>query len=110
MKKRRKVDDNLVPLKENILEKQEQLHDVRVECFTYIQKMVNKIKDLEKHLEISSQINQKMESLWIKVEDLDKCKNIEKFFPSGLPRIKDYDIRLHTLATNECQEVSSKFE
>ena len=33
MKKRRKVEDNLIPLKENILEKQEKLHDVKVECF-----------------------------------------------------------------------------
>lgn len=36
MKKRRKVDDNLIPHKENILEQQEQLHDVKVECFTEI--------------------------------------------------------------------------
>ena len=33
MKKRRKVEDNIIPLKENILEQQEQLHDVKVECF-----------------------------------------------------------------------------
>ena len=36
MKKIRKVDDHLVSLKENIMEKQEQLHDVKVECFTKI--------------------------------------------------------------------------
>ena len=36
--------------------------------------------------------------------------NMEKSVPSGLPTIKDYDIRLHTLATNECQEMASKFE
>ena len=34
MKQRRNVDDNLVPLKENILEQQEKLHDFKVECFT----------------------------------------------------------------------------
>ena len=33
--------------------------------------MANKIKALEKNFEIASQISQKMESLWIKVEDLD---------------------------------------
>ena len=33
-KKRRKVNDNLVLPKDNILEKQENLHDVKVECFT----------------------------------------------------------------------------
>jgi hypothetical protein len=36
MRERRKVDDNLVPLKEKILEQQEQLHDVKVECFIAI--------------------------------------------------------------------------
>ena len=50
MKKRRKVDDNLVPLKENILEKQEKLHDVKVKCFTEIQEMANKVKSFEKNL------------------------------------------------------------
>ena len=33
-----------------------------------------------------------------------------KKVPSGLPIVKAYDIRLHTLATNECQELDSKFE
>ena len=110
MKKRRKVDDHLVPPKENILEQQENLHDVKVECFTEIQKMVDKIKALENHIEIASQINQKMESLQIKVKELDRWKNLEKIVPSGLPRIKAYDIRLHTLATNEHQEMDYKFE
>ena len=72
--------------------------------------MVDKIKYLEKHLEIASQINQKMESLQIKVEEMHKWRNMEKYVPSGLPRIKDYDIRLQTLATNECQDTASKFE
>ena len=29
---------------------------------------------------------------------------------SSLPVVKSYDIKLHTLATNECQELASKFE
>jgi hypothetical protein len=29
---------------------------------------------------------------------------------AGISIIKAYDIRLHTLATNECQEPASKFE
>jgi hypothetical protein len=33
-----------------------------------------------------------------------------KSVSSGLPTIKSYDIRLHTLAINECQEMASKFE
>ena len=95
---------------ENILEHQEQLHDVKMECFTEIQKMDDKMKMLEKHLEIVSQINLKMESLQVKIEELDKGRNIEKNVPSSLPVIKTYDISLHTLATTECQELASKFE
>ena len=90
----------MIPLKENILEQQEQLHDVKVECFTEIQKMTKKVKALEKHLEIVSQINVKMESLQAKIEELDKWRNMEKNVPSSLPTIKAYDIKLHTLATN----------
>ena len=63
MKNRRKVEENLVPLQENILDQQERLHDVKVECFTEIQKMAEKVKALEKHLEIVSQTSLKMESL-----------------------------------------------
>ena len=92
----------MIPLKENMLEHQEQLHDVKVECFMEIQKMVEKVKALEKHLEIVYQINLKMESLQAKIEELDKWRNMENFFPSSLPTVKAYDIRLHTLATNEC--------
>ena len=51
-----------------------------------------------------------MESLQIKVEDMERWRKMEKNVPSGLPGIKAYDIRLHTLATNECQEIASKFE
>ena len=45
------------------MEQQEKLHDVKVECFIEIQKMEDKVRALEKHLEIVSQINQKLESL-----------------------------------------------
>jgi hypothetical protein len=54
MNKWRKVECSMIPLKENILEHQEQLHDVKVECFSKIQKMTEKIKSLEKHIEIVS--------------------------------------------------------
>ena len=110
MNKWRKVENDMIPLKENILEQQEQLHDVKVECFIEIQKMVEKVKALQNHLEIVSQINLKMESLQVKIEDLDKWRNMEKSVPSSLPTVKTYDIRLHTLSTNECQELASKFE
>ena len=83
---------------------------MKVECFTEIQKMAEKVKALEKHLEIVSQTNLKMESLQTKIEDLDKWRNMEKNVPSSLSVVKYYDISLHTLAMNECQELTSKFE
>ena len=100
----------MIPLKENTLEKQEKLHDVKVECFTEIQKMDKKVKTLEKHLEIVSQINLKMESLQVKIEEPDIWRNMEKSAPGILPVIRAYDITLHTLAMNEFQELASKFE
>ena len=100
----------MTPLKGSILEQQEQLHDVKMACFTKIQKMHNKVKMVEKHLEIVSQINQKMRSLQVKTEDLDKWRSIEKNVPSILLVIKSYDINLQTLATTECQELASRFE
>lgn len=110
MNKRRKVECDLTAPKENILEQQEHLHDVKMECFTEIQKMVDKVKVLENHLEIVSQINLKMESLQVNINELDKWRNIEKNVPSNLPVIKTYDISLHTLATSECQELASRFQ
>ena len=70
--------------------------------------MEEKVKAMEKHLEIASQINLKMESLQTKIEELDKWRNMEKIVPSSLPMVKAYNIRLHTLATNECQEPGDK--
>ena len=72
--------------------------------------MVNTIKALEIHLENASKINQKMESLRVKIEEIDRWINIENNSLSGLPGIKPFEIRLHTLDTNECQELASKFE
>ena len=45
-----------------------------------------------------------------KIEEPGEWKNLEKNVPGGLSVIKAYDIKLHTLATNECQEIASKFE
>ena len=72
--------------------------------------MAEKVKSLEKHLKIVSHINLKMESLQVKIEELDKWRNMEKKTPSILYIVKSYDISLHTLATNECQELDSKFK
>ena len=81
-----------------------------MECFVEIQKMVDTIKHLERHLENAYQLNQKMESLQVKIEKLDRWINIKKNAPSGIPGIKAYDIILHTLDTGECQKLASKFE
>ena len=89
-------------LKESILEQQEQLHDVKMECFTTIQKMADKMKMVEKHLEIVSQTNQRMRALKAKSEDPEESRNNEKNVPSILVVIKSYDISVHTLATIEC--------
>jgi hypothetical protein len=83
MKKRRKVENRMIPLKENILEQQEKIHDMKVECFTKIKKMARKVKALEKHLKIMSRINLKMESLQVKIKDLDKWRNM--LYPQQLP-------------------------
>ena len=40
--------------------------------------MVDKVKILEKHLEIISQINLKMESMQVKIEEIDKWRKMEK--------------------------------
>ena len=52
VKNKIKVEHNLRPLKENIVEQQDKLHDVKVECFTEIHKMAEKVKALEKDTEI----------------------------------------------------------
>ena len=72
--------------------------------------MVEKVKALEKHLEIVSQINLKINSLQTNIEHLDKWRNMDKNVPSILPIVKACEIKLHTLDTNECQELASKFE
>ena len=43
-----------------------------------------------------------MESFQAKIEELEEWNNLENNVPGDLPLIKAYDIRLHTLATNEC--------
>ena len=72
--------------------------------------MDDKVNVLEKHLEVVSQINLKMESLQVNIEELDKWRSIETNVRSSLLVVKTYDIKLHTLATSECQELAFKFE
>ena len=72
--------------------------------------MADKMKMVEKHLEIVSQTNQRMRSLQAKIEDLDGWRSMEKNVPNILLVIKIYDISVHTLATTEWQDLASKFE
>ena len=52
--KRRKVEFDTTPLQASILDQQEKLYDVKMECFNEIKKMADKVKMVEKHLEIVS--------------------------------------------------------
>ena len=52
--KRRKVESDTTPIQASIFEQQEKLYDVKVECFNEINKMADKVKMIEKHLEIVS--------------------------------------------------------
>ena len=61
--------------------------------------MADKVKTIENHPEIVSEMNLKMRSLQVKIEDLDRWISIEKNVLDILPVIKIYDINLHTLAT-----------
>ena len=81
-----------------------------MECFAEIKKMADKVKMVEKHLEIVSQKYQRMRDLQANIEDLEEWRNKEKNVPSILPVIKSYDISVHTLATTECQDLASRFE
>ena len=64
--------------------------------------MDEKVKALEKHLKIVSETNLKMESLQVNIKELERWRNMEKSVPSSFQAVKTCDIRLHTLAMNEC--------
>jgi predicted transcriptional regulator len=65
--KKRKVECDTTPLQASILEQQEKLYYVKMECFNEIKKMANKVKMVEKHLEIGSQTYQRMRDLQAKI-------------------------------------------
>ena len=109
LRKRRKVECDTTPLQASILEQQEKLYDVKMECFNEIKKMANKVKMVEKHLEIVSQTYQRMRDLQAKIEDLEEWRSVEKNIPSSLPVIKSYDISVHALATTKCHDLASRF-
>lgn len=108
--KRRKVECDTSPLQASILEQQEKLYDVNMECFNEIKKMADKVNMVQKHLEIVSQTYQRMRDLQEKIVELKEWRNTENNIPSSLPMIKIYDITVHTLATTKCQDLASRFE
>ena len=73
--KNQKVDDHFNSLKEGILVEQELLHDAKTECFVEVQMMVDMLKALEKHLEVASQIHRSLESLQVKIEELEEWRS-----------------------------------
>jgi DNA repair exonuclease SbcCD ATPase subunit len=108
--KRRKVDDEARPLRTTILNQHEKLYDVRMECFDKVKKMADKVKMIEKHLDIISQTHQRMRNLQEKVIELNEWRSTEKDIPSSLPSVKSYDITFYSMATKECQDLASRFE
>jgi hypothetical protein len=108
--KRRKVECDITPLQTSILERQEKLHDIKMESFAKIKKMVDKVKMVEKHLEIVSQTNQRMRDLQVNIEYLEEWRNTKKNVSSSLPIITRCDISVHTLDTIECQDLASRFK
>ena len=78
--KKWKADDHLNSLKVSILIEQEFLHDTKTKYFEEEQKLVNMFKALEKHLEVASQIHQSMESLQVKIEELEEWRSSERMF------------------------------
>ena len=63
----RKVDDETTLLRVTILNQHSKLYDVRMECFDKVKKMVDKVKMIEKPLNIVSQTHQKMRDLQEKI-------------------------------------------
>lgn len=104
------MESDTTPLQASILEQQEKLYHVKMECFNKIKKMDDKVKMIEKHLEIVSQTYQRMRGLQAKIVELEEWRSIKKNIPSSLPTIKIYDITMYSMATEECQDLASRFE
>ena len=103
------MDDETTPLRATILDQHSKLYDVRMECFDKVKKMVDKVK-IEKHLNIVSQTHQKMRDLQGKIIELDEWRSTKRDIPNSLPLVKSYDITVYSMATEECQDLASRFE
>ena len=93
------MDDETTPLRASILKQHGTLYDVRMECFDKVKKMANKVKIIEKHLDIVFQTHQRMRNLQEKIIELDEWRSVEKDIPSSLPSVKSYDITVYSMAT-----------
>ena len=74
----RKVDDETTPLRATILDQYAKLYDVKMECFDKVNKMDDKVKMIEKHIDIVSQTHQKMRNLQEKIIELDEWRSTKK--------------------------------
>ena len=99
MHRRRKIENETTLLRATILDQQEKFFYIKMECFHEIKKMTDKVKRIEKHLEIVSQTYQRMRDLQDKIIELEECKSTEKKIPSSLPTIKGYGIIVYSIAT-----------
>ena len=70
-----------------------------MECFDKVKKMVDKVKMIEKHIDIVSQTHQKMRDLPGKIIELNEWRST-----------KSYDITVYSTATEECQDLAYRFE
>ena len=104
------MDDETTPLRATILDQHENLYDVRMECLDKVKKMVDKVKIIEKHLDIVCQTHQKMRDLQGKIIELDEWRSTKRDIPNSLPLVKSYDITVYSMATKECQDLASRFE
>ena len=108
--KRRKVESDTTLLQASIFEQQEKLYDVNMEFFNQIKKMADKVKMIEKHLEIDSKTFQRMKDLQVKIVELEVWRSTEKNIPGSLSMIKSYNITAYSMATEECQDLASRFK
>ena len=51
-----------------------------------------------------------MRNLKEKIIELDEWRSTKKDIPSSLPSVKRYDITIYSMATEECQDLASRFE
>jgi hypothetical protein len=81
-----------------------------MECFDKLKKITNKVKVIEKHLDIVSQTHQRLRNLQEKIIELDEWRITEKYILNSLPSVKSYDITVYSMVIEECQDLASRFK